>query len=404
VTSPSPQGWKVERLLDLVSIRSGQIDPKLAQYRRMPLIAPDHIESGTGRLLEVRSAREQGAISGKYLVDQGDIVYSKIRPYLMKAHRAEFPALCSADMYPLKPRKGADGRFVLNLLLGRDFANFAVGESMRSGIPKINRVGLAGYELLVPPDDEQKLIGAALGDADGLIQTLEKTITKKRAIKQGMMQELLTGRTRLPGFSGVWGDLASLTDLCTRSTGFWGADRPSAVSPHRVHVITAGDITPRGRISGTSERYFTNGQLAKARCRKDDVVITSSGNGLGKTAYVDNPGILVASNFVRILRPRRGVSGAFLAQVMWAPGARAMLDSNTATSAYPNLMRSFFSEKWLPNPRLDEQLAVATVLHDYDLEIEGLERRLEATRAIKQGMMQELLAGRTRLVHSGSDT
>lgn len=312
----------------------------------------------------------------------------------------------NVDFWPLNTTlwvsnfHGNSERFIYYLLQRIDYAT----HSGKSGVPGVNRNDLHG-ELVQSPEslDEQLLIAEVLHDTDELIALTEQLIAKKRAIKQGMMQELLTGRTRLPGFSGVWGDLASLTDLCTRSTGFWGADRPSSVSPHRVHVITAGDITPRGRISGTSERYFTNGQLAKARCRNDDVVITSSGNGLGKTAYVDNPGILVASNFVRILRPRRGVSGAFLAQVMWAPGARAMLDSNTATSAYPNLMPSFFSEKWLTNPHLDEQLAVAAVLQDDDLEIEGLERRLEATRAIKQGLMQELLTGRTRLVRAGGD-
>ena len=183
-----------------------------------------------------------------------------------------------------------------------------------------------------PPLGEQRSIAQAVSDVERHLDSTEQLIAKKRAIKQGMMQELLTGRKRLPGLSGAWGDFASFADLCTRSTGFWGVGEPSSVAPHRVNVITAGDITPRGRISGASERYFTNGQLAKARCRRDDVVITSSGNGLGKTAYIDNPQLLVASNFVRILRPRQGVSGAFLAQVLWAPWARAMLDSNTATS------------------------------------------------------------------------
>lgn len=162
-------------------------------------------------------------------------------------------------------------------------------------------------------------------------------------------------------------------------------------------MITAGDITPRGRIKGASRRYFTNAQVAKAQCHSDDIVITSSGNGLGKTAYVDVPRDLAASNFVRILRPRSEVSGAFLAQVMWTHSARETLDSHTAMSAYPNLMPSFFAEKWIPRPPIDEQLAIAAVLQDADAEIEALQLRLEATRAIKQGMMQELLTGRTRL-------
>ncbi|MEU1964151.1 restriction endonuclease subunit S [Micromonospora sediminicola] len=190
-------GWEARKFSELVGIRSGQVDPRLPAYKHLPLIAPDHIESGTGRLLDVRTAEQQGAISGKYLVYPGDIIYSKIRPNLRKVYMAEFPALCSADMYPLKPRPGMDGRFIVSTLLGRDFTEFAVGVSMRSGIPKINRTELAGFELAVPPMDEQRQIGKALANVDALIASLERRLESTRAIKQGMMQELLTGRTRL---------------------------------------------------------------------------------------------------------------------------------------------------------------------------------------------------------------
>ncbi|MGA5898091.1 type I restriction-modification system subunit M [Streptomyces venetus] len=194
-----PTEWLESQLLDLVTIASGQVDPRLPQYRDLPLIAPDHIESGTGQLLAVETAAEQGAISGKYLVEPGDVIYSKIRPYLRKAYLAEFKALCSADMYPLRPKAGVDGRFILNTLLSESFTNFAVSVSMRSGIPKINRAELAEYRMSAPGDTEQQRIGVALESADKLTRSLDRLIAKKQAIKQGMMQELLTGRTRLLG-------------------------------------------------------------------------------------------------------------------------------------------------------------------------------------------------------------
>lgn len=279
----------------------------------------------------------------------------------------------------------------------RDLAT-GTSNSMKN-IPKSRLMNLV---LPVPEPEEQQAISATLVAADAVITSIERLIAKKRDVKQGMMQQLLTGRFRLPGFTGAWGERASLADLCSRSTGFWGVSAPSSVSPHRVSVITAGDITPRGQISGATERYFTTAQLARAQCRADDVVVTSSGNGLGKTAYIDEPGTLVASNFVRILRPRQGVSGEFIAQNMWTPIARAMLDANTATSAYPNLMPTFFLEKWLPRPPFDEQQAIARVLRTADRQIEALERRLKSAQAIKQGLMQELLTGRTRLLMEAS--
>lgn len=190
--------WPAVSLLALVTVATGQVDPRLPNFRDLPLIAPDHIESGTGRLLSVKTAAEQAAISGKYLVEPGDVIYSKIRPYLRKVHLARFRALCSADMYPLRPKRGVDPEFVLNTLLCERFTNFAVSESMRSGIPKINRVELAAYELVAPSSREQEAIGKALHDADALINSLERRLASAKAIKTGMMQELLTGHTRLP--------------------------------------------------------------------------------------------------------------------------------------------------------------------------------------------------------------
>jgi type I restriction enzyme S subunit len=346
------------------------------------------------------------ALSGNYQLADGDLVVARTGNSVGKSYRYRLedgPLVFAGFLMAVTPDpRKLHPRYLAHYLQTKTYWDWVQSESMRSGQPGINARQLAAMPLNVPDIKNQRAISECLDDVDSAVVSLERLIAKKRLVKQGMMQELLTGRTRLPGFADEWGETASFADLCVRSTGFWGMSVSSSVAPHRVYVITAGDITPGGRISGESERYFTSAQLAKARCRVDDIIITSSGNGLGKTAYIDEAGILVASNFVRILRPRQGVSGAFLAQLMWTPSARAMLDSNTATSAYPNLMPSFFVEKWIPNPRIDEQLTIAAVLRDADAEIEALEQRLRATRAIKQGMTQELLTGRTRFVEEGA--
>lgn len=85
----------------VIRVSQGQVDPRLPSFAAWPLVAPNHIESMSGRLLELSSAKEQGAESGKYLVKPGQVVYSKIRPALMKATRVDFHALCSADMYAM---------------------------------------------------------------------------------------------------------------------------------------------------------------------------------------------------------------------------------------------------------------------------------------------------------------
>jgi type I restriction enzyme, S subunit len=122
----------------------------------MVLVAPDHIEASTGRLLATKTAAEQRAISGKYVFDSGDVVYSKIRPYLRKAIVAKFPGLCSADMYPLKPGVDISSPFILAVLLGHHFSTYAESVSVRSGMPKINRAELADYSFALPPLSEQR--------------------------------------------------------------------------------------------------------------------------------------------------------------------------------------------------------------------------------------------------------
>jgi type I restriction enzyme S subunit len=164
----------------------------------MILVAPDHIEGCTGRLLKKETAADQRAISGKYVFAEGDIVYSKIRPYLRKAILADFDGLCSADMYPLRPAANVCAGFVLATLLGHHFSKYAESVSVRSGMPKINRSELADYEIALPPTKaEQEAIAAILTDMDAEIIALEEKLAKAREIKQGMMQELLTGRIRL---------------------------------------------------------------------------------------------------------------------------------------------------------------------------------------------------------------
>jgi type I restriction enzyme S subunit len=192
-----PGNWESRPLLSAVHLPTGQVDPRIEPYKSMVLVAPDHIESRTGRLLERQTASVQHAISGKYLLEPGDIVYSKIRPYLRKAILANFRGLCSADMYPLTPAQDVSSAFMLAVLLGHHFSCFAECVSVRSGIPKINREELAEYVVALPPLPEQTAIATMLSDMDAEISALERRLAKTRALKQGMMQELLTGRTRL---------------------------------------------------------------------------------------------------------------------------------------------------------------------------------------------------------------
>lgn len=153
-------GWPFEAALgDLVEINASLVDPTLPDYRDLPHINGEVIEEGTGRLLPYRTVAEDGMRSAKYLFSPGSVLYSKIRPYLRKTATVDFTGLCSADMYPLELKTdGVSAEFLKWALLSPHFTSYAVGESGRARMPKINRAGLLAYRLRYPSISEQDSI------------------------------------------------------------------------------------------------------------------------------------------------------------------------------------------------------------------------------------------------------
>lgn len=153
-----PAHWNVATFQRYVYVQEGQVNPEEEPYRSMLLIAPNHIESGTGRLLYVETAQEQSAESGKYLCKSGDVIYSKIRPALRKVCIAPEDCLCSADMYPLRGTSTLSNSFLKWFMLSEPFSVLAVLESERVAMPKINRESLKTVWLPIPTPQEQEAI------------------------------------------------------------------------------------------------------------------------------------------------------------------------------------------------------------------------------------------------------
>jgi type I restriction enzyme S subunit len=174
-----PSWVDVRKFNHLARITNGQVDPRDDRYAALPLFAPNHIESGTGRLLAIESAADQGAESGKYPVDAGDVVYSKIRPALRKVIQAPADGLCSADMYALKPAADVHARFLMWSLLSEGFSRAVELESDRVAMPKVNRDSLGQIALPVPPLDVQRAIADFL---DRKTAALDALIDKKERL------------------------------------------------------------------------------------------------------------------------------------------------------------------------------------------------------------------------------
>ena len=205
-----PCHWSFKRFKFLASINSGQVDPRQPAYRNLVLIAPNHIERGTGRLLFQQTAAEQGADSGKYQVNRGQVVYSKIRPNLRKATIAPTDCLCSADMYPITPKRSElSANYMLLLLLSQPFTHFAVDASMRVAMPKVNREALADCPLWYPPLEEQanilKVVDEQCQPIDAAASHLNHAIDLLREYRTRLGADVVTGKldvreaaTRLP--------------------------------------------------------------------------------------------------------------------------------------------------------------------------------------------------------------
>ena len=193
-----PEHWEGKRFQRCVYVAEGQVDPEDSSYSSMALIAPNHIESGTGRLLGLESASDQGAESGKYLCKSGDVVYSKIRPALRKVCIAPEDCLCSADMYPLRGHSGLTNQFLLWTMLSESFSALAVLESQRVAMPKINRESLKEVSLAVPPVSEQVHIVNFLSDEtlrlDALTAEAQRAIDLLHERRTALISAAVTGQ------------------------------------------------------------------------------------------------------------------------------------------------------------------------------------------------------------------
>ena len=260
---------------------------------------------------------------------------------------------------------------------------------------EISKRDLASIRFPLPPLPEQRAIAAVLCDVDELIESLEALIAKRRAIKQATMQELLTGRTRLPGFEGEWettplGDMGDIKNGGTPRTevpSYWGG---------RISWCVPTDITVcRGKYLTTTARNITSEGLGScgASLLPPGAILLCSRATIGEIKIASMP---VATNqgFKSVICDE-SVDHQFLYYRLLTLKDR-MIELATGSTFLEISKRDLASIRF-PLPPLPEQRAIAAVLSDMDAEIAALERRLDKTRAIKQGMMQQLLTGAIRL-------
>jgi type I restriction enzyme S subunit len=270
-----------------------------------------------------------------------------------------------------------------------------------------NGRSLSSVFVAVPKRAEQLAIAEALSDVDGLIGALEALIAKKRAIKQAAMQQLLTGKIRLPGFTGAWeakrlGDHVAFLRTGTNS-------RAELTREGTTKYLHYGDIhtSTRVRLNPLVHDMPSLSEVharALDRLRDGDLILVDASedlDGVGKSVEITGATgaeIVAGLHTIAARFEKSFLADGFKAYLQFCPAFRQHLRRLAAGTKVYATNRGHISNAEVPLPGVEEQAAIAAVLSGMDAGIARLEIRRDKTRAIKKGMMQQLLTGRVRLI------
>ena len=378
-----PEDWEVRRLSEHFSIYAGGDVPKqsLSQTQSAshpyPIFANALQDRGLyGYTNEQRSKKDSLTITA--------------RGYLGHAEYRDEPYFPIVRLLVLEPTGHLDARYTTYAI--NDRVTFAIEST---GVPQLTAPQVRKYSVASPPTlPEQRAIAEALSDVDALLGGLDRLIAKKRDLKQAAMQQLLTGQTRLPEFSEEC-EVKRLEDAVEKLVGggtpnrsepaFWGSEVPW------VTVKDFATFHPRETQESVTWIGLKN---SASHLIPAGTLITSTRMALGKAVIYEVDVAINQDLKAVFLKPNE--SALFL--YYWFQHNAKMIDDLGSGSTVKGI--SILELKGLPFPHLspDEQTAIAAVLSDMDAEIVALEARRDKTRLLKQGMMQELLTGKTRLI------
>lgn len=392
-----PEDWEVKYLPDISHFRSGKAhEQHISKSGRFVCVNSKFISTGgrvrkhstanfctakTNDVLMVMSDLPNGkALAKSYLVEQADLYAVNQRVCALSAYRDYSPNylfyILNRNPYFLKFDDGVSQTHLLN----------DVFRKCRVALP--------------PTLVEQEAIAEALGDADALIESLEQLIAKKRHLKQGAMQNLLTGKKRLPGFEGKWEE-RTLGDLLSAPPSY-GINAAATETAGNLPVyLRITDIDDDGKFRKenrvavnhpASENYFLGA---------NEIVFARTGASVGKSyLYNSADGDIVFAGFlIRARIDPSKLDPTFFFNYTTTNDYWSWIKVMSMRSGQPGINgNEYASLKFKIPPTVPEQTAIAAILSDMDMGIAALEAKLTKARQLKQGMMQELLTGKTRLI------
>lgn len=368
----------------------------------MDVFGVSSIKSGDGLGLVKTTEPEQKT----YDLRRGDVIFirSSVKPSgvgLTAVVEADLPkTVYSGFLIRFRDSDALDIGFKRHCFYAEKFRSKLISASSVSANTNINQDNLKKLLIALPPTTtEQRTIAAALGDVDALLGGLDRLIAKKQGLKVAAMQQLLTGQTRLPGFSGEW-EVKRLgsVGVFLKGSGVKKDESQSGSLP----CIRYGEIYTRHNDYIKEFHSFISAEVAATArlLKKGDLLFAGSGETkaeIGKcVAFVDDFEAYAGGDIV-ILRPV-AVDSLYLGFSLNTPSVNQQKASRGQGDAVVHIGSSALADIIVNLPSYSEQTAIAAILSDMDAELAALQVRRSKTQALKQAMMQELLTGRIRLV------
>lgn len=369
-----PEDWEVDKLSNVAPLQRG-FDLPMSQIKKGPF--PVVYSNGILNFHHKAMAKAPGVVTGR----SGTI--GKVN-YIEKDYWPHNTTLWVTSF------KGNDEKYVYFLYSHIQIERFRTG----SGVPTLNRNDVHDFQVSIPKSkSEQIAIATILSDADALIECLEKLIAKKKAIKQGAMQQLLTGKKRLPGFGGKW-EVKELGELVDYRNGKSFESHVGDYGDYFLITLNSLDIT--GKLK---DNHLRVSFIDKSLNKNDLIMILSDvahGNFLGLTDVIPEDNKYVLNQRVGALKNIRRLTPYYLSKYINLN--QKYFKTAGQGSSQQNLSKDdILNFKVLFPPTQSEQTAIATILSDMDTEIENLEQKRDKYIMLKQGMMQQLLTGRIRI-------
>jgi type I restriction enzyme, S subunit len=343
----------------------------------------------------------------RYLLRNNDVLFNRTNSIDLVGktaiYKAEMPAIFAGYLIRIN---------VKDFLLDNDYLNYFLNTKQAKkfgslvvslGVSQANISGakLKTYPIPLPPTlDEQRAIATALSDVDALITGLDALIAKKRAIKQGTMQQLLTGKKRLPGFEGEW-ETKTLGE-CLLEKPKYGINAAAVdFNDNLPKYIRITDITEDGKFS-PDKPVSVNHFLSDNYYLEDgDLVFARTGASVGKSyQYKVDDGRLVYAGFLIKVKPDSSkLNITFLKNYTETGIYKNWVSLMSMRSGQPGINGNEYASLPISLPKsIEEQQAIAKILSDMDTEITALAQKRDKYKTVKQGMMQQLLTGKIRLV------